>query len=198
MGISYLITKIDYNTKQTSNKLQNHAQLIIFNTMNYKTMDIALEIINDLSITDLGPGFVDSWVKNNIGQFNVLIQGSYTVDDATFEVSPVIGPNESAVIKKMFEVYNFDRLIRANIGSSGFSSVLEVSEGENKIKMVNKTELAKVYSELKKQCALELRGMVDKYKQHSISPVSVDGAETSIDYPTFYPYPGYNPRRGYR
>jgi hypothetical protein len=162
--------------------------------MNYKTIDIALEIISDLEITDIAPGVINSWIKNHIGEFNNMIQGSYTVTDDTFEISPAISINEVSIIKKMYTISYYDRLIRTNLGASAFSSVVEITEDNNKVRLTNKTELGKIYTDLRRQTAIELKNMVDKYHQQSITPASVDGVDGSLPTSTFTTSAGYNPR----
>ena len=166
--------------------------------MNYKAIDIATEIKSENDVTSsIGLSFIESWVLNNIGTLNNLIGTTFSINDA-YEITPNLAEEEKSIYKKLFEIYYYDKLIRTNLGSSSFDVVQEVTEGDNKIKLVSRTDIAKVYADMRKTSQSDLKSLVDKYKQHSVAPLSVDGVESTIDYPTFYPYPGYNPRRGYR
>lgn len=167
--------------------------------MTYTSTDIAMEIIQDLGLTDIAPGVIAFWVRNNIGMLNNLIYTSYSLDDTTSEISPGISIEAIAILKKMYEIQNINSVIRTNLGSSAWSATIEVSENGNRIRKTNKTELGKVYSELRLQTLDELKYLVNGYLQKTggTSVLSVDGVDGSLPYTTYYPNDGYRRSRNY-
>lgn len=163
--------------------------------MIYLVSDIAQEIVQDLNLTDVGAGAVGTWVRNHIGALNNMVFSSYSLNDGDSEISTAISIEHIAVLKKMYELYNYDRIIRANLGASAFSSILEVSDDGGKVRLTSKTELGKIYSDLRKQASAELDKLVNAARVKGTTPVSVDGIDGSL--PTDAPSnvnTGYTPR----
>jgi hypothetical protein len=155
--------------------------------MIYRLEDIAQEIVTDLNL-DIAPTAVVFWIRNNLGALNNLIYTSYSINDSDGQISPDIGIEEIAILKKLYELHNQTSLIRNNLGASSFNSVVEVSEAGNKVRMVNKTEMGKIHSDIRSQISVELNKLINSYllKQSGTSPVSVDGVDGSLPETNFY------------
>lgn len=160
--------------------------------MIYKLEDIAIEIKQDLSL-DTANGAIVYWLKNNIGTLNNLIYTSYAINDGDGQISSDISIEAISILKKLYELYNYDSLIRSNLGASAFTAVTEVSENGNRVRLVNRTEMGRVYADLKKQTFNELTNLINGYlqKQGGSAVVSVDGVDGSLPNETFYTTYGY-------
>lgn len=161
--------------------------------MTYNLEDIAEEIVTDLNL-DISNAAVVFWIRNNLGQLNNLIYTSYSSNDTDGQISPVIDIESIAILKKIYELHHQTSLIRDNLGASAFSSVVEVSEAGNKVRLVNKTELGKIHADIRSQLADELKNLVNSYllKQGGTAAKSVDGVDGSLPEANFYTSDRYN------
>lgn len=130
----------------------------------YNSMDIALEIIQDLSITSIAPGTVAFWIRNNIGNLNNAIGTSYTINALTSEIQDGVGEQEKAIFKKMYAVYYYGKMVNENLGATAYDSIMEITSDGSTVRKVSKNQIAQTYLQLKKQESDELRSLINGYK----------------------------------
>lgn len=151
-----------------------------------KIVDIADQIYRDLSSpTDLSIPAVAFWVRSHIGELNNHIHTSFYVDDDSLEVKQEksgtkieISENETAILKKMYMVHYYDVKVRYNIGAAATDTVIEVSDGGSKVKKINKNEVIKSLTSLKRQEYEELQKLINGYKISNSKPRQVTGDDT--------------------
>ena len=155
-----------------------------------KVVDIADEIYRELNFpTDSSIPAVSFWIRTNIGALNNLINTSYYIDSATFEILQVppgsasgkeeIGENEKAILKKMHFVHYYEKKIKENLGVGAIDQTVEISSDGMKIRKTSKTEIIRYISAVKQQEFFELEKMVHFYKTNQSSPRQVTGDDTT-------------------
>jgi hypothetical protein len=163
--------------------------------MTSKIVDISDEIYRELGEpSDLSIASVAFWLRTNIGKLNVLLNKPYLINETTLEIyssdetKDPFGINEKTIFKKIYTLYYYERLFRNALGAASTDSVIEIDQNGFRAKRVNKNELAKTYSELKKQADAELKILLDKYDINGVTPLQVVGDDTigGVDGPFKY------------
>jgi hypothetical protein len=163
--------------------------------MTNKIVDISDEIYRELGEpSDLSIASVAFWLRTNIGKLNVLLNKPYLINETTLEIyssdetKDPFGINEKTIFKKIYTLYYYERLFRNALGAASTDSVIEIDQNGFRAKRVNKNELAKTYSELKKQADAELKILLDKYDINGVTPLQVVGDDTigGVDGPFKY------------
>jgi hypothetical protein len=114
----------------------------------------------------------------------VLLNKPYLISDTTLEIyssdeaKDPFGINEKTIFKKIYTVYYYERLFRNALGAASTDSTLEINQNGFSARKINKNELAKTYSDLKKQSDAELKILLDKYEINEVSPLQVAGDDT--------------------
>lgn len=160
-----------------------------------KVVDIATEIFTELSEpASLSVESISYWLRMNVGELNNHLNTSFRLDESSeinnnidkedrepsaFNSSlsfvTEIGPEEKAVLKKMYMVHYYERQLRSTLGAASNDPVVEVVSDGSKVRKINKNELSKTYTSLKKQEYDELIYMINCYKNRVSSPVQVAG-----------------------
>ena len=151
-----------------------------------KVVDIADEIHRDLaSPTDLSIPAVAFWVRSHIGDLNNHIHTSFEVNLTTLEIEQTksdvitaLAEIEASILKKMYMVHYYDLKIRYNIGAASTDTVIEVSDGGSSVKKINKNEIIKSLTSLKRQEYDELQNLINGYKISNSKPIQVAGDDT--------------------
>lgn len=150
----------------------------------YNSADIAIEITQDLDITDIAPGTVGFWLRNNIGNLNNLLGTSYVIDIYSSEISGGVGEQEKAIFKKMYAIYYYGKQVNSNLGATAFDSIMEIASDGSTIRKVSKNQIAQTYLQLKKQEIEELNRLVNGYKAGGGSGSSNVSSVVGDDYLT--------------
>lgn len=174
-----------------------------------KVVDIADEVYRELGEpSTISIPAVAFWIRANVGALNNHIGTSFRVLDGatetdlddgdsrtlatTLEISQIvedssgseveleIGENEKAILKKMYHIHYYDRLLRTNLTSIASDSVISVSDDGSSVTKINKNEISKVYSQIKKQETEELSFMIAGYKIKNSTPLSVNGDDNIV------------------
>lgn len=130
----------------------------------YNSMDIAIEIAQDQGITDIPPGTIAFWLRNNIGNLNNAIGTQYIIDTYTSEISGGVGEQEKAIFKKMYLIYYYGKLVNSNLGAASFDAIMEITSDGSTVRKVSKNQIAQNYLALKKQESEELLKLINGYK----------------------------------
>lgn len=161
-----------------------------------KVVDIAQEIYFDLnSPSDLSVAAISFWVRANIGALNSLLFSNFTIDQTTYEIvdaddnTTEININAVAILKKMYMVYRYSVVIRSKLTVTDSDAVIEVQEGEFKVRKVDRAQMIRTVSAEKKQEEEELRFLISAYRSKISNPKQVVGDDiVAGGFPEFYPY----------
>jgi hypothetical protein len=142
-------------------------------------LDIAQEIWTELdSPSDYSATSISYWLKTNVGKLNIALRTSFGVQADTMEILPELDHNQKAVLKMIFMVYYYDKLVRSNLGAAA-SDVLQVTQAGKTVKLVNRNEVSKVYATLRRETQQALDNLIHDYRRGKIKPVQVAGDDNS-------------------
>ena len=157
-----------------------------------KIVDIADEIYRELGEpTDNSIPPIAFWIRTNLGALNNYLNTAFKIQKPSLEVEQtVVDPdtgdasevliNEKAasVLKKMYFVHNYEKLLRTNITAASADTIIEVADQGSRVRKINKNEVTRVYAQLKSTEQKELREAINDYKIHGASPKQVVGDDT--------------------
>ena len=153
--------------------------------MTTKIVDIADEIYRELGEpSDLSLASIAFWLRTNIGDLNILINKKYYIIESTLEIGilegsgDVFGDLEKSIFKMIYSVHYYERLFRNALGAASTDSTIEIDQNGFRAKRVNKNELAKTYSDLRKQIVSELDILTRNYNLNESQPLQVAGDDT--------------------
>lgn len=147
--------------------------------MTIKIETVGNEIFLELgSPTDVSVGVINFWLQSNIGLLNTLINSSYTLNDAGNEISPALGLAEKDIYKTLYNIYYYDKQIRASLGAGGITIALEVASDGGTVKTVNRNEISKSYIQMKKEEQIKLNKLISLYKSNNGNPIQIVGDDT--------------------
>ncbi len=147
-------------------------------------LELSTQTSQDLENPDYPTvGVINYWYRHAVFSLNNLINTGYTINPTDGSISPELGDQESAILKKMYFVYYYDTKIRANLGAASVDSVLEVAENGAVVRMTNKNEISKSYIQMKKHEQEELNNLVTFYRGNNAVPQAVAGTD---DIDTWY------------
>ena len=152
-----------------------------------KVVDIADEVYRELATpSDLSIPAVAYWLRSNIGALNNYINTSYVINSTSFEIEQTdrsdvtseITEEAKSILKKMYMVHHYDNKVRYNIGAAATDTVIEVSDGGSRVRKINKNEVMKTLTGLKKQEHDELQKLIAAFKIKASAPRQVTGDDT--------------------
>ena len=153
--------------------------------MTYKIVDISDEIYRELGEpSDLSHASIAFWLRTNLGDLNILINKKYYITADSLEVAipedsgDTFGDIEKSIFKMLYSMHYYERLFRNALGAASTDSTIEIDQNGFRAKRVNKNELAKTYSDLRKQIADELQILTKNYNLNEARPLQVAGDDT--------------------
>jgi hypothetical protein len=153
--------------------------------MTTKIVDISDEIYRELGEpTDLSHASIAFWLRTNIGDLNILINKKFYIAEGTLEVGApensgdTFGNIEKSIFKMLFSIHYYERLFRNALGAASVDSVVSVTDDGSTVVKINKNELAKNYSQLRKQINEELLTLTKNYNINEAKPIQVAGDDT--------------------
>jgi len=136
--------------------------------------DISNEIYEELGKpSTISVPAVSFWVRSNLGKLNAYIGTSYEVSNPTLEITPQIGEQEKAILKKMYELSYYDSKIRENLGSAASNSVVEISSDGARIRKISSNDIAKSFSRLKFSESESLTALINAYLNNGLTPFQI-------------------------
>ncbi len=152
--------------------------------MPYLIEDIAQEIYVDLDEpSDLSVGAIKFFLRGKVGDLNNLLFATYTLNGAANEISPSLGEDEKSILKSLYMVYYYNRMIRNNLGAAAFSSVVQVSSDGGTVRLANQNEIAKSYLQMVRDEKENLKTLINSYRVSKGSPSQVTGVDSLIELP---------------
>jgi hypothetical protein len=153
--------------------------------MTYKIVDVADEIYRELGEpSDLSIASIAFWLRTNIGDLNILINKKYYITEDTLEIGILEDSGdefkdiEKSIFKMIYSIHYYERLFRNALGAASTDSTIEIDQNGFRAKRVNKNELAKTYSDLRKQIVSELDILTRNYNLNEAKPLQVAGDDT--------------------
>jgi len=166
--------------------------------MTYKIVDIADEIYRELGEpNDLSLSSIAFWLRTNIGDLNILINKKFYITDDTFEIGIEADSGdefkdiEKSIFKMIYNIHYYERLFRNALGAASTDSVIEIDQNGFRARKVNKNELAKTYSDLRKQINDELQILTKNYNLNEAKPLQIAGDDTISSPDKTYTYNNY-------
>jgi len=149
--------------------------------LNTQIQKISEETFEELERpSNLNPSFISNWYINNAGQINGLVGTSFSgVSDSG--ITPLLGEDDVSLYKLLFHRYYYKRETKSNLGALGYNFV-EISEGDSKVVVPRKTEIAKNLRGLSQDTTDEINRLSVNYRTKRAIPVNVvsSGATTII------------------
>lgn len=130
----------------------------------------------DQDTTAVTYNHIFSWMKENLGLLNTLINTSFVGED------PDMGIEAESIYKELF-LYNYYNKQARNVlrgitaTTNAGDNILQVSDGDNSISFVNRNEVSKVYRDLAKDSKSRMDTLVAKYNIYGARPLQVGGYE---------------------
>ena len=153
--------------------------------MTTKIVDISDEIYRELGEpSDLSLASIAFWLRTNIGDLNILINKKFYIIEDTLEIGIVEDSGdaftdiEKSIFKMIYSIHYYERLFRNALGAASTDSTIEIDQNGFRAKRVNKNELAKTYSDLRKQIVSELDILTRNYNLNEAKPLQVAGDDT--------------------
>ena len=123
--------------------------------------------------------YIYSWLNENLGQLNTLINTSYSGVDADLDLE------SKAIYKEMYlsSYYNKQsrNALRGILSSSNGGDILSLRDGNSAVSFTNKNEVAKVYKSMATECQSRIDIMSHKYNIYQSEPSQIGGIETIIN-----------------
>jgi len=157
-----------------------------------KVVDIADELFREVSEdSNYSIASISYWVRSNIGRLNSHLNTFFEIDSSSFEiiqktdknndnvlVTSEINLDEAAILKKMFLIYYYDRVIRTNISSAATDTIVQVTDQGSTVRKINKNEVIKSLTTIKRQEYLEMKDLIRDFKASQVSPRQTVGDDT--------------------
>lgn len=144
--------------------------------LNYQIEDVAQEVYSELDEpSNISVGAIKFWVRSQVGNLNTLLFTDYQLNDAGNEITPALGENEKAIIKSLYFIYWYNRMIRNAYGANGFSTTLELSSDGFTVRKLNKNEASKIFLQMVKDEKENLLKLVNGYRTNRSTPAQVTG-----------------------
>ena len=150
--------------------------------MTTKIVDISDEIYRELGEpSDLSHASIAFWLRTNIGDLNILINKKFYIVENTLEVGveensgDSFGNIEKSIFKMLFSIHYYERLFRNALGAASVDSVVSVTDDGSTVVKINKNELAKNYSQLRRQINEEHFALTKNYNMNEAKPIQVTG-----------------------
>ena len=157
-----------------------------------KVVDIADELFREVSEdSNYSIASISYWVRANIGRLNSHLNSFFKVNSSSYEltqetdekndnvlVESEITIDAAAVLKKMFLIHYYDREIRTNIGTAKTDTIIQVTDQGSTVKKINKNEVIKSLTSIKKQEYMEMKDLIRDYRGNQIKPRQVVGDDT--------------------
>mgnify|MGYP003436807382 FL=1 len=141
---------------------------------------IAAEIKNELSEdSSLSISYLTTWLRDNIGRLNTLIGTCYTIDSETLEISDNLTEDQKTIFKSVFYCHYYSNMANKDLGASGFAWTA-IDEADTKIRRASKTDIAKTFILLSKDCNENLNKMVFYYKTNKALPRSLSSWNSPV------------------
>ena len=142
---------------------------------------------SDISIPSLATYF-----RYNVGDLNNLLGTCFSLSPTSLEIIDEHGceiNKEAAMIYKYIYLLSYyARQIRANLGVGGVSQTLSIQSDGGIVRLVDKTQISKVFLQLREDTEKTLSKLTNKYKMHRQHASQVEGSDIYVSPQSYPPY----------
>lgn len=141
--------------------------------------DLANKIVDyefdgDTSITNAV--IVSGWIESHLGELNTLLNTSYSGSTADLDLEA------QSIATEMYLNSFYTKQARSAVrgilnNTSGGGEILELDDGNSRVKFANKNEVSKTYRGLANDAQARLDSLVARYTIHQSQPLQVGGLE---------------------
>jgi len=143
--------------------------------------DIAQELYDDLEDTDLSVPAIITWLKNKVGEVNLLLHTDFEISETTYAINPEPSDEEKSVFYHLYKIYYYQKRINSGLGAQAFDSVLEISDDNTTTRFLNRNEVAKTFKTLLDDERSALSKLTQGYKLTGSTPLSIPGNDVLAD-----------------
>ena len=133
---------------------------------------------------------ISGWLEGNLGQFNNLCYTSFGTG-ASFKLE------EASILNSLYLADYYTKQARSvlNLSITGVTDWTRLTEGDTTIVRTNKVDLSRVYRNLAKDAAEEIKELVYAYNSYQAQPVQTAGFDGGFvsGSGSYYRYPFYPP-----
>jgi len=136
----------------------------------------ATRILESLDDTTTPTGSVVTWLKSNLGNLNLRINGEFYLSGDCIE--PEMSANVSGLYSEMYVCNWLNKQASKHLGAAAYSFVEIVGEEQGAIKKHNKTEISKTFRLLAKDCKENLDQLTEWFNgQNAIHSYQITFSE---------------------
>lgn len=132
-----------------------------------------------------------AYFRYNVGDLNNLLGTCFKLNTTTLEIVDEhgceISQDAAMIYKYIYLLSYYSRQIRANLGVGGVATALSVQSDGGVVRLVDKTQVSRVYLQLREDINNQLKNLVNKYKFRNDSRSQVTGDDTQVSLSS-YPY----------
>lgn len=119
----------------------------------------AAKILESLDDTTTPTGSVVTWLKSNLGNLNLRINGEFYLSGDCIE--PEMSMAVSGIYSEMFVCNWLSKQANKNLGAAAYAWVSIQGEDQGEIRRANRVESAKVFRSLANDCKVSLDELTD-------------------------------------
>ena len=152
---------------------------------------LASDILSGLyNPSDINITTTTYWVRNNLGKLNNALFASFALSgegDTQLITGdcPIWNEKSKEIYKKMYEVHYYKKQIMSTLPAGTNNQILEINSDGARIKMVNKSEIAKAYKDLKNGAEEELEDMISDFNIYNVKVSQVAGDDIFESYASY-------------
>ena len=165
-----------------------------------KIVDIATQIYQDAGEPSSSSiPAIAYWIRGKVGDINILLFEDFTVEETSgqYEIldadSIEISIDAVSIIKQLYQIYDYQVQIRAQMNALATDTILEFKEIDGSaFKRTNRNEVSKTLASLRKDELETLKGMVNAYRIKKSGPAQIAGDDTIEGFYSVYNTIGRN------
>ena len=160
-------------------------------------VDIASEIYQDAGEpTNASIPSISYWIRGKVGDINVLLYENFVIEETSGQYE-ILDPDDVeissdavAIIKKMYQIYDYQVQIRTQMNALASDTLLSFREADgSSFTRTNRNEISKTLASIRKDELQSLKDLVTAYRIKKSSPLDVVGTDcdnlTLANYSTY-------------
>jgi hypothetical protein len=145
------------------------------------TRDCGQEIFQEMGERDITIPEIVTWIRTGgIGLLNTYLSTDFQMNSDSLELTPSMGEEEVAILKKIYALRYYEKKARYNLGATAYENTLSISSDGNVVRKLDRTMVAKTYLLLKADVEKELTKLITAYKINAATPRQVTGEDTCV------------------
>ncbi len=124
------------------------------------------------------------WLRANIGTLNNILGTQYIINSSTLEPNDesgnILGDSEAGIYKYLYLLNYYERQFKSFAGIGGVNLLIEATSDGGTLRFVDRTKMAQLYMQLRKDTEVTLNRLVNKYKFRNQTAVQVTGDDIFV------------------